>query len=108
MHREHRHGVASGVHREEQCVLVVVGQRAWDARWSTTEPVEHAAVAAGRVGAGLGQRAVVGRSIGDHGVARRVVGLHEHDVIGAARSAEIVTRSRLTIGCGRGPASRTR
>ena len=82
--REDRHRVAPGVHRIEQCVGRVVGERALrgqeiDHRTSEPDPQTSRAIDAGQ-----GEPAVVGPVVGDDLVSGNVVGLDKDDVVGAA------------------------
>ena len=74
---EHRDGVAAGVDRVEQVVLLVVGQRALRGQMVDDRTGQDPAEPAGVVGAGLGERPVGRAAVGDDLVAGGVVGLHE-------------------------------
>ena len=68
MHAEHGDGVAARVDRVEQAVAAVVGQRALRGEVVDDRTGQHAAVAAGRVDAGLLQDAARRPVVGDDGV----------------------------------------
>jgi hypothetical protein len=78
VHGEDGHGVAARVHGVEELVVAVVGERALRGQVVGDGAGQYAALAPGGVDALLGEGAVGGALVGDHGVRRRVVALHEH------------------------------
>ena len=86
MSDENRDRVAARVHRVKQGMPRIVGQRALGGQVIDDRAGELAAQPAGVVAARERQGAVGGPPIGDHLVARGVVGLDEDDVAGAAEA----------------------
>ena len=81
--REHRDGVASGVHGIQKGIAPVEGQRALRSQMVHDGPTEDPAQPTGVVGVRQGEGAIVGAVVRDDSVTGGAVGLDEDDVIGA-------------------------
>ena len=83
-HGEDGDGVAAGVDGVQQVVTRVESQGTLRSRVVDDRAREYPTEPSGRIDAGLGQVAIGRAVVGDHGVAGRVVGLDEDDVVRAA------------------------
>jgi len=86
MSDENRDRVAARVHREQQGMPRIVGQRALGGQVIGDRAGELAAQPAGVVAARDRQGAVAGPLVGDHLIARGVVGLNEDDAASTAKA----------------------